>query len=123
MSTLSNWFERGHVPPGEDDLHTKAVTIGIVPHTCLQGGAAIWTFHDKGIDICQLCHWKRELCGGRPMRSDGVITTKYDHIQADDSPGAAKGLVFAKWLRDVKEQLASGPQDRKRSTNPKGGTE
>lgn len=113
MTTLTDWFAKGYVPVGDDPYHDKAVQDGLVPQACLMGGTAIWSFHEKGIDICQLCHWRRELCGGRPMRKDGVIETKYDAMLADHSMGGAKRMTFDLWVKEVQRQVADGPPQRR----------
>lgn len=115
MSSQNNWFERGFVPEGEDLYHKKAVEQAIVPEGCLQGGSAIWTFFEKGIDICQLCPWPRSLCHGRPQRKDGVIETRFDDtIQPDASSGAVRNMTFQLWVSETTRQFDEKPKKEKK---------
>ena len=109
MSQYDSWFNKGHVPAGEDTLHEKAVAEGIVPENCLMGGVPIWRFHEMGVDICQLCNWPRNLCGGRPKRKDGVIETRFDHdlLRPDHSDAGKKQMRLRHWITRIQQQIES----------------
>ena len=58
-------------PDMDDTLLQQAVAEGLVPKTCLWGGAMIQQVASLGEDTCALCPCpKRERCGGRPRRQE-----------------------------------------------------